>query len=64
MSYEDLPKELRKEVDQALTMIELFGKAVVDIPATFTSLVTKAYDLGYCDGVEYGEKNPPIRPNY
>ena len=60
MDYEDLPEEFRKEVDQALTMIELFGKAVVDIPATFTSLITKAYDLGcnrgYCDGMEYSER--------
>ena len=55
MSYEDLPKELRKEVDQALTMIELFGKVVVDIPATFTSLVTKAYEQGYSCGVKEGE---------
>ena len=64
MNYEDLPNELRKEVDTALTMIEVFGKVVVDIPATFTSIVTKAYETGYCDGVEYEEKNPPIRPNY
>lgn len=27
-------------------------------------IIEDVYNEGYCDGVEYGEKNPPIRPNY
>ena len=27
-------------------------------------MCVKAYNQGYCDGMEYAEQNPPIRPNY
>lgn len=27
-------------------------------------MCSRAYNKGYEDGVEYAEKNPPIRPNY
>lgn len=27
-------------------------------------MCTRAYNKGYEDGVEYAEKNPPLRPNY
>lgn len=64
MDYKDLPKEIRNKVGDTLTVIELFGARVLDMPETLKSLVTQAYDLGYCDGVEYAEQNPPIRPNY
>ena len=27
-------------------------------------MCVQAYNHGFCDGVEYAEQNPPIRPNY
>lgn len=27
-------------------------------------MCVKAYNQGFCDGVEYAEQNPPLRPNY
>lgn len=58
MNYEDLPEELRKELEDAISTIELVGENEVDIPATLTYFVLKAFDMGWDGARDWFEQAP------
>lgn len=64
MEYEELPEEIKKSVSDTLTVIELFGARMLNIPETLKKLAVKSYDIGYSAGYEYATDNPDIRSNY
>lgn len=58
ISWEDLPEELRKELEEDFTLIETVGANEVDIPATITYYVLKAFDMGWEGARDWFEEAP------